>query len=305
MASGDETTAIMRALLKILGILLLLVVLVIAVAIFLPDRQYRELAEMALGSVTGNEVTIGDLVTDRGRKLSVDINDISVANPAWAKQAEMLETKSLYLSLSFPALLTGRLNVYEFSVDGLRLDLEKDQQGRTNWAFITPDKKPESEMEAFNLDKISRLGVVKMDITDSRIDYSDESAARQISLTLEDIHVSENQDGLNQLIEAKGAFNKSQYSIEGKMPLISALGQDNKIPFDITASIDKTQFQASGQVESKDHELLLSSKVTAHSDDLSDLSEFTVPGLPSLSILDRARASKIRPRFRTSWTTTS
>lgn len=286
MASGNETIAVLRALLKILGILFLLVGLLIAVAIFLPDRQYRNLTESVLGRLTGNEVIIGDLVIDRGRKLSVDVKDFSIANPAWAKQADMLKANRLYVSISVPALLTGRLSVYELLVDGLNLDLEKEGQGRTNWAFITPDDMSESKPQEISLEKLSRLGVVKMDVTNSRIDYSDETSARQFSFTLDDMHISESTDGLNQLIEAKGAFNKMKVSIEGKTPLINALGLDNKIPFDVTASIDKTQFQASGEVESKNHELLLSSNITAHSDNLADLSEFTTQGLPSLGPVD-------------------
>ena len=64
--------------------------------------------------------------------------DISVANPAWAKQPQFAHLDALRFSLSPLDLLRHRVRIPTLQLVNPSVDLERDAQGRANWTFDLP-----------------------------------------------------------------------------------------------------------------------------------------------------------------------
>lgn len=64
--------------------------------------------------------------------------DISIANPAWAKQPQFAHLDALRLSLSPLDLLRHRVRIPTLQLVNPSVDLERDAQGRANWTFDLP-----------------------------------------------------------------------------------------------------------------------------------------------------------------------
>ncbi|MBK4733110.1 AsmA family protein [Noviherbaspirillum pedocola] len=58
---------------------------------------------------------------------------VTLSNPDWARQPRMAEIDSLDVRLAILPLLSGRVAPTAVHVRGLRLDLERDANGRANW----------------------------------------------------------------------------------------------------------------------------------------------------------------------------
>ncbi|MEW9570790.1 AsmA family protein [Rhodanobacter sp. Si-c] len=64
--------------------------------------------------------------------------DISVANPAWAKQPQFAHLDALRFSLSPLDLLQHRVRIPTLQLVNPSVDLERDARGRANWTFNLP-----------------------------------------------------------------------------------------------------------------------------------------------------------------------
>lgn len=82
--------------------------------------------------------------------------DISVANPAWAKQPQFAHLDALRFNLSPLALLRHRVRIPVLRLVNPSVDLERDAQGRANWTFVLPQ---DSTPSAWSVD----LGAIGFD----------------------------------------------------------------------------------------------------------------------------------------------
>jgi hypothetical protein len=79
------------------------------------------------------ELTIGHLSLSLLPTPTLRAERVTLSNPAWAKQQRMAEIESLELRLALKPLLSRRIAPTSLKVRDLRLDLERDADGRANW----------------------------------------------------------------------------------------------------------------------------------------------------------------------------
>lgn len=125
------------------GILLLLIVIaVIAAYVFLKNfdlNKYKNYAEQVVYEQTGRKLTIaGDASLGISLIPTIVINDISFANPEWAKNPQMVKVGALELRFSLLPLLSKQIVVDRAVLKSPQVFLETSASGQNSWDFELP-----------------------------------------------------------------------------------------------------------------------------------------------------------------------
>ena len=132
----------------IIGVPVALVIVLVLVLAFFDWNRLKPTIDARVSAAIGRPFAInGDLDVHWHREPQahglrawlpwpqVVANDITVANPAWAKQPEFARLDALRFSLSPLDLLLHRVRIPTLQLVHPSADLERDAQGRANWNF--------------------------------------------------------------------------------------------------------------------------------------------------------------------------
>ena len=274
----------MKTLFKIVTAFLVLIVLVIAVVLFLPDKQYQQIAKKLVENALDRDITIGELITTRNLNPSLEIRDFSVSNASWANPEKMISAANLYVSVDLMQLLEGKLHINDISAEKLIIDLQKNQQGLSNWQFKAQQSNPDKK---FDKQLLNRVSLTKFNLVDSQVSFVDQQKKLKYRLQLPGFELlKDTQKPDLQLINAQGIFNELPFTIAGEVGLIDSLVKHKSLPFNIESKLNESDFLVKGQLVEKTGDLHLSTNVIAKTRSLTDLSAFTVNQLPPIGPIE-------------------
>jgi len=240
----------MKAIKWIIGIVVGLVVLVIALLLIVPQfidiQKYKPEIEKQAEQATGRPFSIGgDLRLSLFPWAMIGLSDLHLGNPPGYKEKDLLYVKSFDVELKLIPLISRDVQVKRFVVDGLRVNLEKNKEGRGNWEGIgkTPDKappappkdttrKPEEKTEgAFPL---KALEVGEFAVKNASFLYMDQGTGEKrevsgLNLTLQDMSLDR---PIRLMLTA--LLDDQPLSVEG---LVGPVGKDfgkTRVPLDVT-----------------------------------------------------------------------
>jgi AsmA protein len=236
----------------------LVLALLVSLALFILFGMHllRGPIERAVTEVTGRELRIeGDLrpvwnwVYPRFRA-----EGVSFANPDWAAGDAMFEARAVEASVSLLPLLRGRVVVPDLQLEGARLNLEQDAEGRKNWVL---DGKQEPKQE-------SRLVVRDLTVDQGELKYRD--APRAI-----DLQARLSTDAQGTAFTAQGKYQGLEVAAKGHAGHVLSL-RDSSTPFPLKgeARIGATTLVVDGSVtgiagfEAFDTKVRLSGKSLSH-----------------------------------------
>ncbi len=106
---------------------------------FIPLDAYKGKIIALVKDETGRDLRIsGSVSLSLLPRLAIEANDVSLSNPAGSSAPDMMQLKTLDVTLSLIPLLHGAIVVDEFKLLGPAIDLEVDKDGHPNWAFRRP-----------------------------------------------------------------------------------------------------------------------------------------------------------------------
>jgi AsmA protein len=119
----------------VIGALIVLLVVVLAgVALFFDPNDYKDEITVAVDNATGRTLTLeGDLSLSVFPRLSIALGAAELSNGAGFGDAPFARFDSAELRVGLLPLLARRIEVDRAVLSGLRLNLARDAQGRTNW----------------------------------------------------------------------------------------------------------------------------------------------------------------------------
>ena len=144
--------------------------------------------------------------------------DISVANPAWAKQPQFAHLDALRFSLSPLDLLRHRVRIPTLQLVNPSVDLERDAQGRANWTFDLPQSGTPS---AWTVD----LGAIGFDA--GRVALDDATGRVKIAAHIEPLRQAIPYD---QIVAQATADARAQAVSSAGRGADKAVGQDHENP---------------------------------------------------------------------------
>jgi len=97
-----------------------------------PDRLAKEARERAHAAL-GRDLQLGAVRLDLFPRPTLVAEDLVLANPAWAKERDLVHARRVVANLSFWPLLLGRTRVESLALDGARASLEVRADGAKSW----------------------------------------------------------------------------------------------------------------------------------------------------------------------------
>lgn len=214
---------LLRALFALLALLILAILVVSLLRIPLDLSRYKPMAEDALSSVFGRAVNIeGQVVVTTSLWPYFEIEGLHIANPPQFPEGDFALMEKARVSVGLLPLLQRRLEIREFHVSGLNLDLVRTADGAANWVF--EQAAPEAETTPDPNDEPARDQLVRTDILSVN------------ALELENIHISFRDQGEEPLVF-------TMESARGSAPLgepmeLSMLGILLEEPFTLKVKAD-------------------------------------------------------------------
>lgn len=180
----------MRWIVRLVGVVVSLAVLAALALFLLPAERIAGLAAGQFQQATGRALTIGGPVRPTVWPLiGARIEGVRIATADWAQGGPLLEADVLDLAVDLAGLLSGDIRVRRFEARGVRLVLERDAQGRANWAFeglagsgAAAAPAPAAPAGALSLDRV--------EIRDAAIRLIDRAAGLDLSFEAIDADLS-------------------------------------------------------------------------------------------------------------------
>ncbi|MDH2373484.1 AsmA family protein [Cobetia sp. 14N.309.X.WAT.E.A4] len=249
--------ALFRALLAIVGVLALVVVAgVIYVTTFLDPNDLKPRLVKAVKDQAGLELALnGPLDWSFYPRLGVSVEDAQTWLPEQAHdQTPFASFKRAEVGVSFAPLLSGEVEVEGVFLDGLKLDLKRDADGRGNWESLLQHAADAAESGAADkaLPPAKSAGVAMADETQGDAGVSDGAEGMAVNLDIASIQVTNGQityqdaaSGLDMTLNelALSSSNVSptkafpvelSFVAEGREPeLRSTINLDGKVALDL------------------------------------------------------------------------
>jgi AsmA family protein len=139
-----------------------------ATALVMRDPAYLE---RFLSNTLGREVTIGGIHNlHLGAESTVVIEDLSIANPSWAKEPSLLQLRRLRIHLQLSSLWRdGPVVINNLDVDGMRLALLEQEGQAPSWSLSTDSSESADPEGPLRLPVLIR----QAHLVDSTIFYQD------------------------------------------------------------------------------------------------------------------------------------
>jgi AsmA protein len=165
----------------------LFVVSAVAFRLFFDPNGFRDKIESAVHESTGRELTIeGDVGLQFFPWLAVEIGRTRLGNAPGYGDGAFAEFESAQLSVLVMPLLFGReLTIGTVAIDGFRLDLHVDDQGRRNWSDLLSSDAPADDRAGPPTGPPGRasLEISGVDISNASISYRHEPKGDRYAFT--------------------------------------------------------------------------------------------------------------------------
>jgi AsmA protein len=239
----------MKAVKWIIGIAVGLVVLVIALLLIVPQfidiQKYKPDIEKQASHAAGRPFTIGgDLRLSLFPWAVIGLSDLHLGNAPGYKEKDLLYVKSFDVEVKLLPLISKDVQVKRFVVDGLRLNLEKNKEGRGNWEGVgkTPDKAPPAppkdttrkpEEKAEGGFPLKALEIGEFAVKNASFLYLDQGTGEKkeisgLTLTLQDVSLDR---PIRFMLTA--LLDNQPLSVEGSVGPVGREFASAKIPLDV------------------------------------------------------------------------
>ncbi len=185
----------MKKFLKVLfwSVLILILIAVVGIFIFIKTfdlNTYKKYAENLVYQHTGRTLALNG---DAGLKISliptVVLNDISLSNPQWAQQKDMIRAQKAEVSFAVLPLLKKEIVIDSINLQKPEVYLETAADGKNSWSFAQEADKVEPKDLAVaaksdsapDAENILFAGIVAKSLTieDGMVVYADRKTNRQ------------------------------------------------------------------------------------------------------------------------------
>ncbi|HKJ16927.1 MAG TPA: AsmA family protein [Xanthomonadales bacterium] len=141
----------MKRALKIVftGLTVLTLLLSIAVTWMLHDDDFlKGWLERYVMEKTGSEMTLGRLELDLGKKIGIDAGNLQFDNAEWASADYLAQIGIISAEFDTASLLRGKISLESLVINDARINLQKDESGRTNWDIFSSEKDADPDSES-------------------------------------------------------------------------------------------------------------------------------------------------------------
>lgn len=168
---------------------------VIGAGIFLATidpNDYRDEITQVVNQQTGRELQIGEMKLSLFPHLGLSLQNAQLSNAKGFDQTPFVAVKEVSVGVAILPLLHKQLQVDALTLYGLKLHLQRNAQGVTNWDDLAKSSaeehhedrhKEDADDKGNPLAKLAALNIGGLDIQDSEIVWQDDQAQQRVQLS--------------------------------------------------------------------------------------------------------------------------
>lgn len=196
-----------KRLLGLIGVLVLVVLVVAAYLVLTFDaNNYKDRIEDEVAEATGRELTLaGPIKLTLFPTLALRLEDARLGNAEGFGDEPLAELNTVDVAVAVMPLLRRELEVQRVEADGVRLNLARDEQGRTNWdgllehAGTARDEAVGAEEEQTQTETrlaLQGIDVAGITLSNTRVRWDDRQSGLQARLEPFELQVGRFQPGV-------------------------------------------------------------------------------------------------------------
>ncbi|MCP5298872.1 MAG: AsmA family protein [Chromatiaceae bacterium] len=286
------------------GLILLVVVVIVAAVVILPmvidPNDYKPQIVATAKEKLGRDVAIEqDLGLSVFPWLGIETGGVRIGNADGFKAASFAEIEKLGLKVKLLPLLSRKIEVDTLVLKGLRLNLEKDAKGRTNWDDLAgAGGKDTGETKATEAGGEAgaplALSVQGIQIEDANVTWDDRQAGQHYELDGVRLVTGALSPGATVPVDGSVTFTSKAPAMTLKAALVAKVTSDSDLAvFDVSGL--KLELDASGEgLPSGGAKLALNTNL--HADTRADtvkLSDLEISG-PAMNAKGELTVSKLQ-----------
>lgn len=225
-------------LITLISLVTLIVVIAVALPLFFDPNDYKPQLTQLVKEQTGRDLKVpGEIELSVFPWLGVKLGKVELSNArSFGKQA-FAKVDKVDVRVELLPLLKKQISIGRVELSGLKLDLQRNKQGKTNWDdLIKQDKtaQPQQKKTAPGDDKalaIASLAVGGVSINNASASWKDQQANQHIQIQDLDLNSGAIKTGEPVKFELATRFSSSAPDIKGtvKLHTTALFNQDRKI----------------------------------------------------------------------------
>jgi uncharacterized protein involved in outer membrane biogenesis len=278
MSKTNPTSTRLTAILRWLGIILLILLLAgFAVIFFMPSDWLRNMAGTTGSALLGREFAIdGDIDVDWDWTTpEVSIRKVRIANVPKSKDRNMLAIDEIDFQIKIWRLLLAELNLPKLKFTKPRVILEKFTANEKNWDFpaLSGNSKPDDRSN------LPVIGLISID--NGKLIYRDQPKKLDVKLDIDTAKGGVEAQKDMYKLSGQGTLQNQPLIVQAKGGSLSML-RDSTAPYPLTLDIKmgSTRIEVEGTIADPAKMAGVNTRVNLSGDNLADLFHLTLIPLP-------------------------
>ena len=208
----------------------------IAVLISIDLGMFKGRVEVLVTDLLARELRIdGELHASIGTSVELYAEDLYLANPAWADAAAFVTARKIDVAVDAWSLVKGPIDIERLEIDGVRVNIEKNDEGDASWIFERLETESESDSDETTPQGWLPIVLDYGAINDTQVSYDSPAMAEPLLFIFESIVSSIDADILR--VELSGSLNDTPlHFTKTTGPVENLLNYEN-VTVDITGNV--------------------------------------------------------------------
>lgn len=176
---------LLRPLAWLFALLLLIVAAIAVFALTFDANRYKPELAALVKEQTGRELDIdGDIHLSFYPDIALQLGQVKLGNAKGFANELFAETDSARVTVQFLPLLEQQLKINEVHLQGLKLNLHRNKNGKTNWQDLLPENSSKANASAGEA-MTSLLGgmvITGVSVQDSQLHWQDDQQGKTVTL---------------------------------------------------------------------------------------------------------------------------
>jgi AsmA family protein len=263
------------------GALLLVVALVQVVKSIDVDKYRDALAQAAKAATGRNLVVKGKLSLKMSLTPVLVVSDLELANAPWSSRPAMVTVDRVQADIALLPLLMREVRINRLVLTGTHLLLERDRQGRSNWALGLPAAIPPASFVVGSTPTDLRVTEVRFE--DVQVLYKDDVSGTIDGFRLDKLSAQADDRTAPIGVTAAGTWDGRRFDVSAILGTVGDLLTAGKpIPVKMKAVLPKLVATANGKLMLSAEGPRADYSATAESSDIADPASLFRISLPPL-----------------------
>jgi AsmA family protein len=225
--------------LAVLGGVVLLLLIAVAVAVRTVDvKEFIGPIQHRVKDATGRDLAVrGGIDLKLGLEPKLVLDDVTLSNAPWSKDAQMLSAKHIEAEIALLPLLHKRFEVTSFKLVEPTISLETDASGKGNWEFPSSGPAANATDKAPSGGTLGGFSVGDVAISDGAVTFRDGKTGDVTKIVVEtlSVHARDAQSPISG--KFRGTINDTAVALEGDFGPLEQLVRQ-KWPYPVTVQGD-------------------------------------------------------------------